>query len=128
MINLIFLEIITILSNILAIILITLRIFNKDNQTYLADVDKLNQTFPLIKNDVWNLLINVILLIYCFCTMFVICKLFFYHMDIVFKNLTTYQDIKISSLGIDETKLPFNFVTNNSAAYLFCNLNCVQQI
>lgn len=47
--------------------------------------------------------------------MIVVANLFSYHIEILIKNLTTYQDIKLSSLEIEEKKLSFLFQMRNES-------------
>jgi hypothetical protein len=113
--NLILLQLITIASNITAVVSICFRLFSTNN----LKINGLITALPLIKQDVWNLTINIILILYTIGTMIVVVKLFTYHIEILLKNLTTYQDIKLSSLDIEEKKLPYFFLTRNESILNF---------
>lgn len=104
--NTILLQLVSILSNILAIIYICLRL-NSQNENNNNNISSL----PFIKNDGCNLALNVILIIYCISTLVFVLKLFIYHLEILMKNLTTYQDIKLSSQGLNYHQLPYNIFT-----------------
>ncbi len=115
MINLIILQITSLISNIISVVSIGLRLTDKEkkiNENYISSL-------PLIKNDGWNLTVNVILILYTIVTIFVVFKLYSYHVEILIKNLTTYQDIKMSSLEIEENKLPHFFLTKNESLINF---------
>lgn len=112
--NLILLQIITLASNVTAVVIISGRLDSKNKP-----INHLISILPLIKDDVWNLTLNIILIFYTIGTMIVVIKLFIYHIEILNKNLTTYQDIKLSSLEVDEEKLPFFFLSRNESIYNF---------
>jgi len=109
------LQIVTIASNITAAISVCFRMFSSNNEPK----NSLITSLPLIKQDGLNLTINIIMILYTIGTMIVVVKLFSYHIEILIKDLTTYQDIKYSMLELEEKKLPFFFLTRNESRINF---------
>ena len=113
--SLLFLQGVKIIGNIICIIKIIIRISN-NNKKSNSNSENLNknsnenffeENLPLFKYEELNITINILILLISISTGIFVAKLFLYHSQILMKNLTTYQDIKMSADLPEDKIAPF---------------------